>query len=274
MAQGTAARAPHEVPVAGSVLRAARDFELRPASRRAWARGRLVRGFLRHLRSARDPAAAPRRPASGCRHQHRAGVRLRWPRRRQPFHDHRVPSGARAHGCRAPALRPRNRTAAHRDRGTHDCLHARPAAARRSARVRFRDDRRRGGPPAGAVRIDLGADVEPAVRRMGRAVAERPVHDGHRDIVRAVSLCGHPLVQHGVRPRRDHRGDVDALGRSRAGSRCAPLPGRDAGDGRRCGTRRAARQDPARSARRGNAGARRSAVRALLRQRRRDAACS
>jgi glycogen debranching enzyme len=102
---------------------------------------------------------------------------------------------------------------AHRDRGADHCLHARPAAAPRSDRVRFRDDRRRGGLlPARSDR--LGADIEPAVRRMGGAVPERPLHDGHRDVCRAISLCGH-LVQHGVRPRRDHRGDVDAVGRSR-----------------------------------------------------------
>ena len=94
-----------------------------------------------------------------------------------------------------------------------------------------------------------------------------------RNAARTFSLCGHSLVLDHVRPRRDpdHRG-ADAVGQSAHGARRAQPARGAAGENHGCKIRRRAGQDPARDARRRDGGARRGAVRALLRQRRLDAA--
>ena len=264
----------------GACYDARSRHELRPAARRASTSTSSVDADFRgHLRGARDRSAprrgalhpTARRPSTGL------VLRLRWPRRRQrdtttiavPTRRPRVTDAGRLqlrprHRCRA-APRPWVLTIActrRRGRGTLDPI-----------RVRFRDDRRRGGPAAGAVRsTSVRTSSEPFDEWLERSrptsammVTETP-HGPY-------PVRGHPLVQHALRPRRDHHGAVDALGRSRASraacSASSPRPRRrryDAGTDAEPGK-------ILHEARDGEmAGARRGAVRPLLRQRRRHAA--
>ena len=100
----------------------------------------------------------------------------------------------------------------------------------------------------------------------------RPQHADDGNAAGQISLCRHSLVFDDIRPRRPDHGAADAVGRS------AHRPGRAQaarllpGQGRRSAGRRRARQDPARNARRRDGRASRGAVRAILRQRRFDAA--
>ena len=87
-----------------------------------------------------------------------------------------------------------------------------------------------------------------------------------------LSLCRHSLVLDDVRPRRHHHRAADAVDRSARRARRAQAARRLPGQGGRSARRRRARQDPARNARRRDGGAARGAVRAILRQRRCDAA--
>ena len=111
-----------------------------------------------------------------------------------------------------------------------------------------------------------------AVRRVARPVARRPRDDDDRDPARPVSVRRRAVVLDAVRARRDHHGLRAAVARARARARRAVVPGGDAGDDRRPGPRRRARQDHARGAPRRDGRARRGAVRPLLRHGRRDAA--
>ena len=129
-----------------------------------------------------------------------------------------------------------------------------PGAARRPPRARRRSPPRTRSSTSGAP--------------LGR----RPLHAGHRDRARPLSLRRHPLVQHALRPRRaDHRA-ADAVARPRRSPAacCATSP--PPGDRGRRRRRRRARQDPARDAPRRDGRAREVPVRPLLRQRRLDAA--
>ena len=100
----------------------------------------------------------------------------------------------------------------------------------------------------------------------------RPQHADDGDAAGPISLCRHSLVLDDVRPRRpDHRA-ADAVGRSAHRARRAEAARLLSGQSRRSARRRRARKDPARDARRRDGGAARGAVRAILRQRRFDAA--
>ena len=86
-----------------------------------------------------------------------------------------------------------------------------------------------------------------STRRSRRSVADLYMLID-RDAGRALSLCRHPLVQHGLRPRRhDHRA-ADAVARPDDRPRRAALSRRRPGDRVRPGGRCRARQDPARDA--------------------------
>ena len=132
-----------------------------------------------------------------------------------------------------------------------------------------------GAPPRDAA-LDGGRgqhrDVERYLQRGAVPGDGRPQHADDGNAAGPIPLCRHSLVFDHVRPRRtDHRA-ADAVDRSahRAGRAAAAclLPGQDDRSARRC----RARQDPARDARRRDGGAARGAVRAVLRQRRFDAA--
>ena len=100
----------------------------------------------------------------------------------------------------------------------------------------------------------------------------RPQHADDGNAAGPLSLCGHSLVLDDVRPRRtDHRA-ADAVDRSAHRARRAAAARFLSGQSGRSARRRRARQDPARDARRRDGGAARGAVRAILRQRRFDAA--
>ena len=117
--------------------------------------------------------------------------------------------------------------------------------------------RGRGRPRAAQGRLVPGPRVRRPVRRLGPAGRVGPPHADHRAADRPVSLCRRPLVQHAVRPRRDHHRAGVPLAAARAGPRRARLPGGHPGDrgdpraGRRAG------QDPARDPQRRDGGARR-----------------
>ena len=93
------------------------------------------------------------------------------------------------------------------------------------------------------------------------------------DAARAVSLRRRALVQHAVRPRRHHHRAARCCGSSPSSrAACSAYLAATQATDVDPEQRRRARQDPARGARRRDGGARRGAVRPLLRQRRRDAA--
>ena len=100
----------------------------------------------------------------------------------------------------------------------------------------------------------------------------RPQHADDGYAAGAISLCRHSLVLDDIRPRRHHHRAADAVdrpaGRARRAEAARLLPGQDG----RSARRRRARKNPARDARRRDGGAARGAVRAILRQRRFDAA--
>ena len=119
---------------------------------------------------------------------------------------------------------------------------------------------------------DLGRDLERAFQRDAVPLGRRSRHADDRYAARPLSLCRHPVVLDHVRPRRpDHRAAdavVEPGRRARRAAAARRLSGQDHRSARRCG----AGKNPARDARRRDGGAARGAVRALLRQRRFDAA--
>ena len=132
----------------------------------------------------------------------------------------------------------------------------------------------RGAPRAarGDARPHQRRNLERAVQRDAVPVGgrSRNADDGHA--AGPLSLCRHPLVLDDVRPRRADHGVADAVVEPGRGARRAAPPRRLSGQDDRSARRCAAGKNPARDARRRNGGAARSAVRALLRQRRCDAA--
>ncbi len=63
--------------------------------------------------------------------------------------------------------------------------------------------------------------LEFAVQRTGAPVGGRSLHAGHRDRAWLLSVCRDPLVQHRVRPRRDHHRAVRACGSTRPSPRAS-----------------------------------------------------
>ena len=100
----------------------------------------------------------------------------------------------------------------------------------------------------------------------------RPQHADDGNAAGPISLCGNPLVFDDFRPRRPDYRAADAVGRSAHRARRAEAAGVLSGEVGRSARRRRARKNPARDARRRDGGAARGAIRAILRQRRFDAA--
>ena len=115
-------------------------------------------------------------------------------------------------------------------------------------------------------------DLQQYFQRGAVPVDGRPQHADDGDAAGPLSLCGHSLVFDDVRPRRpDHRA-ADAVDRSARRARRAEAARILSGQVGRSARRRGTRKNPARNARRRDGGAARGAVRAILRQRRCDAA--
>ena len=103
------------------------------------------------------------------------------------------------------------------------------------------------------------------------ALASGPADVARYDAARSLSVCRHSVVLHAVRTRRTRDGARVVVAQARRRAYDARVSRSDASDECRSRTRRGARQDPARSAQGRDGGARRGPVRAVLRQRRRDA---
>ena len=246
----------------GGLPRAAGAAQLRHASRAgSRLRHRLRRRLRRPLRGARH---APRARAA-LRH---AGAGRAPTRSRSPTPASTAWRGARVlqlrrrrrHGSAPTApssSRPRTRRDAQTLTSTIGCGRAtairsrpRPAFLRRAAASRAgRCAPRRPAPPSIPARTTIFNEaVRRSVSDLYMLVTDTPR--------RPLSLRRHPLVQHGVRPRRaDHRA-ADAVARPRHRPRRAAPPRRHQATDGRCRGRRRARQDPARDALRRDGGAR------------------
>ena len=252
------------VPVGLQPVGAHRADELRkqPRSRAvALPVRRRLRRYIRGPRARPQTARPSGRPGNRRR---LSALSLRRPGRKTAFLRHRLLHSAgstrrRHRGIQSEPRRTRATGAVPDDF----------AGARRRARTavvprRGRTSESRDAPKASAWRIlREQRRAVPAMARQGarrpRAV-DRPVAD------RPLPLRRHSVVFHAVRPRRaDHRA-ADAVVRSGARARRAPVPGRESGPRifEFPGCR--AREDPPRDAQERDGAARRSSVPVLLRR--------
>ena len=107
---------------------------------------------------------------------------------------------------------------------------AKPADTPLDERLLHRAARACAGTSARAASARRRSHLERDLQRGGRAQHRRPLHADHRDCRRALSLRRHPLVQHGVRPRRHHHRARDAVARPDDRPRRAAVPRRHPGD--------------------------------------------
>ena len=233
-----------------------------------WLRGR----FRRHVRGARTAAPGARRALRARGGRGRRHPRLSRPGRSRAPHPSRIRPAAHA---AEPLRSPLSIALAGAWRHHHHAGAPLRAGRRGGGRgQRFRGGRRR-GERAGAAAARGGRrrrQFQHGFQCVDRAFRIRSPHARDRQGDRPLPLCRHPVVQHRVRPRRAHHGAAMPVDDAAAGARRARIPCGDAGDGARPVARRRARQDPARDPQIGDGGARRGAVRPLLRQRRQHAA--
>ena len=185
--------------------------------------------FPRHVRGARDdaqPSAAapttPRPSRHACRFATTGwtssrAVRRSRSRRRRTAACRRAPNSIIA------VAEAQQQVAVHRGRRRADRAPSRDRFRAAAARARFgmRAKRRHGATVHSSGRVfNDWLDARP---RRYRAA-------DHRARDRALSLCGHPVVLDGVRPRRRDLRAADAVAQSGPGARRAVLPGRAPGD--------------------------------------------
>ena len=210
-------------------------------------RGGIRGGFRRPVRGSRLSPQAPR----GDLHEPRDRRRLRRPELHRPRQ-------AIARRPRCVSIRRRRRLNGRRALYAVDLearevaldLHrGRLSAGHAGGQARQGLFRRVAGRPARTARFVLAGrrdrDLQRDLQRGGAPQRRRSLHADHPVAGGALPLRRNPLVQHGVRARRDHHRAGNALARSFGRARRAAAPRGDPGDDRRRRGGRRARQDPA-----------------------------